>query len=275
MHRHSFRHDGLTFSFLDQGGEGAPVVALHGHWMGGDDFEPIAALLAPQFRLIALDQRGHGETDHSAHHSRDAYVGDVVALLDHLGLIRPVPLIGHSWGGAVAWLVAAAHADRVSALAILDMDPVRDDHDAFVRDWAGVFPLRDALEGKIGPRLAPYLQKSIRRVDGGWSLRFDPDEFLRSEQAMNGDLWPEWLASDCPALVIRAAQSPLTDAAAQRAMAERRPNTRYVEIESGHSIHVDAPQALVDTLRPFLAYAADQQAASAGDDQLRARPESA
>ena len=52
--RHSFERDGVVISFLDAGGAGKPLIALHGHWMRGADFED----LAPEWRVIALDQRG-------------------------------------------------------------------------------------------------------------------------------------------------------------------------------------------------------------------------
>ncbi|WP_228028826.1 alpha/beta fold hydrolase [Donghicola mangrovi] len=121
MHRHSFEHDGIVLSFLDAGGAGRPLVALHGHWMGASDFSALADDLAPDWRVIALDQRGFGETDHAVPHSMPAYVSDVVALLDQLSITEPVPVVGHSFGGIVAYHLAAAHPERISAMVIEDI----------------------------------------------------------------------------------------------------------------------------------------------------------
>lgn len=253
MHRHSFEHDGVVFAFLDAGGGRKPVLALHGHWMGGSDFQDLARDLAPDWRLVALDQRGFGETDHGAAHDLPSYVADAVALLDHLGIDRPVPVLGHSFGGIVAYHLAAARPDRVSAMIIEDIGVVLDDDSApMVANWSGTFRLREDLEARLGPRLARYLQKSIRRVAEGWTLNFEPDEFLRSEQATNGDHWPVWLQSRCPALVVSGSESRVADGEEVQRMAERRNDTQFVRLKGGHSIHIDAPAEFAAVVRRFL-----------------------
>ncbi|WP_128254393.1 alpha/beta fold hydrolase [Falsirhodobacter deserti] len=241
MRRGSFEHDDLIFSFLDGGGDGKPLLALHGHWMGASDFEDLAADLAPAWRVVALDQRGFGESDHTDRHALPAYISDAVALLDHLGIIDPVPVIGHSFGGIVAYHMAAQHPERVECMVIEDIGvEIADDSAPFVAPWAGIYRRREELEAKLGPRLAPYLQRSIERRPEGWQLNFDPDEFLRSEQATNGDHWGVWLASECPALVVGGRASRVCNAEHLKAMADRRKDTMLVMLDAGHSVHVDA-----------------------------------
>ena len=252
MKRDSFRHDGLTFSYLDSGGDKPVLLLLHGHFMGASDFEGIAPAFTDRWRVVALDQRGHGETDHTKHHSIDAYIGDVAALLDHLWISDPVVVLGHSWGGAVAYLCAAAQARRFRAMIIEEMNVVRDDHDDFALAWAGVYADKAQLEAKIGPRLTPYMQKSIRQVEGGWSMTFDPAEILWSEAELNGDHWREWLASTCPALIVKGAHSPVIPGAELDEMARRRANTRIVTIDAGHSVHIDQPGAFTAAVKDFL-----------------------
>lgn len=99
MQRHVFQHNGLTLSYLDSGGNGQMLIALHAHWMEGITFAPLAATLAPQWRVVALDQRGHGYSDHAATYTRVDYIGDIVALFAHLGLKEPVVMLGNSLGG--------------------------------------------------------------------------------------------------------------------------------------------------------------------------------
>ena len=252
MHRHSFRHDGLTFSYLYEEGPGKPLLALHGHWMNGMDFQELATALAPEWRVIALDQRSFGETDGTRDHRIDAYIADVAALLDHVGIEGAVPVVGHSFGGVVAYHMAAQMPERVSKMVIVDIGTTLNEESDFARAWAGVFPRREDLEERIGPRLATYLQNSIRRVPTGWCLDFEIEEFLLSVAALNGNHEGIWTASHCPALVIRGANSALTTLEELSTMAARRPETDFTEITAGHSVHIDAPNRFAETVQEFL-----------------------
>lgn len=92
MKRYEFQHDGLCLSYLDSGGDGPVLIALHAHWMEGQTFAPLATALTPEWRVVALDQRGHGHSDHapiSTPPTRGDYVGDLAALFEHLGLKKP------------------------------------------------------------------------------------------------------------------------------------------------------------------------------------------
>ncbi|WP_407658396.1 alpha/beta fold hydrolase [Kitasatospora acidiphila] len=91
--------DGRRLSYLDFGGTGRPLVALHGHLSEGAVFTHLAQAVGPEWRVIAPDQRGQGESDRADDYSRDGYLGDLLALLDHLGLDRVV-LLGHSLGAS-------------------------------------------------------------------------------------------------------------------------------------------------------------------------------
>ena len=81
MQRHKFQHDGLTLSYLDAEGDGQPLIALHAHWLEATSFVPLAKDLAPEWRVIALDQRGHGYSGHAKTYTRDDYLGDLEAFL--------------------------------------------------------------------------------------------------------------------------------------------------------------------------------------------------
>jgi pimeloyl-ACP methyl ester carboxylesterase len=70
MQRHDFRSGGLRLSYLDDRGPGRPIAALHAHWLDAEGFGALAAALAPEYRLIALDQRGHGHSMHAARRGR-------------------------------------------------------------------------------------------------------------------------------------------------------------------------------------------------------------
>jgi pimeloyl-ACP methyl ester carboxylesterase len=107
-----FTHDGLTFDVRDTGPlDGEVVVLLHGFPQRASSWDRVAAHLHDAgYRTIAPDQRGYSprarprrRRDYGLHH----LAADAGALLDHIG--RPVHLVGHDWGAAVAWLVAGSH----------------------------------------------------------------------------------------------------------------------------------------------------------------------
>ena len=249
--RSSFERGGLRLSFLDAGGDGRPLIALHAHWLEAATFEPLAGALAPAWRVVALDQRGHGESDHASSYERADYLGDLGALLDHLGIGAAV-LLGNSLGGVNAYQFAARHPERATALIVEDIGAVIADDTSFALKWGGTYPTRDALEAAIGPRFVPFLQSSFRQVSDGWRLAFDPRDTVASQRALNGDHWADWLSTVCPALLIRGAESRVTSASHLEEMARRRPNTRLVTLAGGHVVHADNPEAFAATVREFL-----------------------
>ena len=239
MQRHNFQDDGLTLSYLDSGGSGRPLIALHAHWMEGVTFAPLAAALAPQYRLVALDQRGHGHSDHAPTYTRSDYLGDLASLLAELDLAEPPVLLGNSLGGVNAYQFAARRPELVRALIIEDIGAVIGDDTSFALPWAGSFPTREDLVQRVGARFVPYLQDSFRQAAGGWRLAFDPRDTVASQGFLNGDHWKDWLASDCPALLIRGRESRVTAQSQLEEMATRRPNTRLRVLEGGHVVHMD------------------------------------
>lgn len=251
MNRDFLQHDGLKLSYLDAGGAGRPLVALHAHWMEGATYAPLAEALAPAWRVVALDQRGHGHSDHASSYGRADYLGDLEALLDHLGFHDAV-LLGNSLGGVNAYQFAARHPERVRALVIEDIGAVVSDDISFALPWGGLFPTREALAERVGPRFLPYLEDAIRHTAHGWRLAFDPRDMVASQSAVCGDHWKDWLATDCPALLIRGRQSRVTTAEQVEQMATRRANTRVAALDAGHVVHFDDPTGFTDAVESFL-----------------------
>lgn len=111
-----YRHDGLTFDVVDQGPlEGDPVVLLHGWPERATSWRMVTPHLHEAgLRTYAPDQRGYSRgarperrRDYALQHLRD----DAIALIETIG--QPVHLVGHDWGGAIGWLVAAKRPDLV------------------------------------------------------------------------------------------------------------------------------------------------------------------
>src|SRR2546426_6737723 len=116
---------GLRLNFLEWGRAGRPGLCFlhggsaHAHW-----FDLVAPAFADRFHAIALDQRGHGESDWVSPpaYATENFAADLLGVFDALGW-RQVALVGHSMGGHNAMSFSAWHPDRVRALVIVDSRP--------------------------------------------------------------------------------------------------------------------------------------------------------
>ncbi|MGW2252979.1 alpha/beta fold hydrolase [Kitasatospora sp. NPDC001660] len=249
--------DGRRLSYLDFGGTGRPLLALHGHLSEGAVFGQLAAALGPEWRVIAPDQRGQGESERAGDYSREGYLADIEALLDHLGLARVV-LLGHSLGGINAYQFAARHPERVAALvnaegpAALGLDgshPL-----GFLLHLPYDASSRDALVAALGPA-APYFEDRLREnADGSWRLPFHPQDMYASEEDVHGDHWADWTATTCPALLVHGTKGPgVLPAEQAEEMAARRPGTARVQLDADHLVVTTAADEFAAAVREFLA----------------------
>src|SRR3989442_9802636 len=111
---------GLALSYREWSGQGAPIALLHGLASNARIWDQVAARLAPRFRVVALDQRGHGLSDKPPDgYDFETVVADASAAFERLGIVRPV-LVGHSWGGNVALQFAADADPPPRALVLVD-----------------------------------------------------------------------------------------------------------------------------------------------------------
>lgn len=124
----TFQRDGLVFDVTDTGGQGGDsptVVLLHGFPADRECWTEVCRVLnAAGLRTLAPEQRGYSpgaRPQGRAAYRIDELVADVVALIDAAGLGEGerVHLVGHDWGGAVAWAFAGAHPDRLASLTVL------------------------------------------------------------------------------------------------------------------------------------------------------------
>jgi pimeloyl-ACP methyl ester carboxylesterase len=257
MNRHEMTTaDGRRLSYLDFGpADGRPLLALHGHLSEGASFADLAAALGPQWRVIAPDQRGHGDSDRAADYTRAGYVADLLALLDHLGLDQVVAL-GHSLGAINAYHLAAEHPTRVTALVNTDA-PVDLPHlDPGPFAFLARFPYTAATEAQLIAATAPLgalTAATMRPHPDGVRLAFHPRDTIDSERHVQGDHWAAWLGSDCPALLIHAVRSQALPAEQARAMAERRPHTTAVTLDTDHFVQQQDPKGFAAAVRDFLA----------------------
>ena len=121
----SYRRGDLTFDVIDRGpADGPPVVLLHGFPQFNTSWEPVMdRLVAQGYRCLAPNQRGYSPRARPPRRRdyRLPYLAeDVLALIDAIGG-GPVHLVGHDWGAAAAWQVAATAPERVATLTALSV----------------------------------------------------------------------------------------------------------------------------------------------------------
>ncbi len=110
----------LRFHYRDWNGHGWPTLLLHGISSTSHIWDLVAPLLAEESRTIALDLRGHGQSDKpDSDYTFDQIADDVADILSELQYERPV-LVGHSWGAHVGLHLAAMYPDRIGGLIMVD-----------------------------------------------------------------------------------------------------------------------------------------------------------
>jgi esterase len=263
---------GQRVHYVEWGQASAPaVIMLHGITGHARTWDEECRLLAGRYRAIALDQRGHGDTDPApdGDYSDDALLGDLVAFADALGL-RRLSLVALSLGGRVAINFAGHHPDRVERMIIIDIGPeIAPVGRARVGTLMATAPERFATRDEVFAHMranAPLYSDALLRQraehavrplpDGGFTWKYDRalrDAIRQGRLRVPGDLWPQWRAITCPTLLVRGELSDLlTDEMAKRMMDEQ-PAARLVVVPgAGHTVPGDQPAAFQSLLREFL-----------------------
>jgi len=265
---------GLSFHYLDWGGDGPPLVMLHGLTGHAHTWDHTAAALRDRYRVLALDQRGHGDSEWAPQYGGGLMADDLLGFLDALQL-QEVTLMGLSMGGIVAFLFAASHPERVRDLVVLDIGPELAAPGGR-RVAAGlaanhVFGSEDeafAQMRAVDPRpkdeaLRHRVRHNLRRLPDG-ALTWKYDDALRVPGAIfdrtAAERWAAWKAVSCPVLLVRGEDSDiLAPETAQRMLAENALAGLVIVPACGHSITLDNPQGLLDVASPWLAAQAESR----------------
>jgi pimeloyl-ACP methyl ester carboxylesterase len=248
-------------AFGEQGDSGIVLVhggAAHARW-----WDHIAPLLARGRRVVALDLSGHGDSGRREAYNLDSWAHEVLAVASAAGITGPPIVIGHSMGGFVALRVAGLYGTQIEGVVVID-SPVRDitPEERAARDQRAfgplrVYPTRQAAIARFRPipdqSALPYIKAhiaaaSIRPADGGWSWKFDPRIFGRTQ------LTPTLLTRlDCRVALFRAEHgivSPQISELMYDRLGRRAP---LIEIPAaGHHVMLDHPIALVTGIRTLL-----------------------
>jgi len=262
----------MKFHYLDWGNKHLPtMVLLHGGALNAHTWDLVCLALRDDYHCIALDQRGHGDTDWApdADYSMAAQLGDTKGFVDQLGLDKFI-LIGMSLGAINSLAFAVNHAERLTNLVIIDAGPeMRRPGSSRIRDFVNGVQETVTLEAIIAkalefnPRRDPIiLRRSLmhalrQQPDGTWRWKYDRRRFQaldqekhRSERAglVNG---LQRIA--CPTLIVRGGDSDVFHEDDGIKLAAQLPNGKFVTVpNAGHTVQGDNPKGLVAELRAFL-----------------------
>jgi pimeloyl-ACP methyl ester carboxylesterase len=252
---------GLTLSYYEQGDvNGLPVVLLPGPTDAWRSYQPVLDRLPREIRAIAVSQRGHGGSDkpESGYRVED-FAGDVVALLDALGIERAV-LAGHSGSCLVVRRAALDHPDRVAGL-VLEASPTALGNDAkliqFVRSVVAnlVDPIdpdfaravvTDTSSENLPPELVEALVDDVLAVPAGvWKETF--------ARLLEYDDVAELSTIEAPTLLVWGDADDLVSRALQEQLASTIPNAALaVYAGIGHTPRWEQPARFAEDLTRFV-----------------------
>lgn len=265
----------IRLHYLDWGpADGPDVVLLHGAALTAHTWDLVCLALRPDHRCLAVDMRGHGDSEWPANrrYGIAAHAADAAAFMDTLDLERPV-LVGMSMGGMAALHHAVDHSDELAGLVIVDTgtQPPRTEGLDRLRSFVTMEHEHDSIDGfieqalRFNPRRDPDLLRvslthNLRQMaDGTWTWKYDrqhalggtsPDEHLRILRHIEERLD----AIACPTLIVRGAESDLFHDEDAEAMTALIPDARWVKIDgAGHTVQGDNPRDLAHELRAFIA----------------------
>lgn len=259
-----------TETYYERAGDGPPVVCLHGDGHDQRAWTPFADAVRESYEVISYDLRGHGRTGRTATPiaSHYTFVEDLRALVDALGLDAPI-LVGHSFGGRIAYTYAARYPDALSRLVVLEPAPNSDGLPPVARV---ILPLLRLAILLVGTRRASALEQRLTPGDTDDpradmtipGLGMSKETYLDEASAMLDSrerrklLGMNWEAADLsairvPTLALTGAESPeeLTQGAAT--VAEQGADVRREVIpDAGHDAHLDNHAAFNRVVREFL-----------------------
>lgn len=262
----------LALRYLDWGSDRAPLLLLlHGFAQTAHSWDFVSLSLAGSYHVIALDARGHGDSDwaQDKDYSSSAHQRDLDRLVSSLG-VRSLGVIGLSMGGKTAYTFAARHADLVKALVIVDTGPVgmpsggrrirsfvqlpdeRDSYEDFVQGVHEYQPLRSIEQ------IRNTLKFNVRQIPSGkWTWKYDRflrDPGYRRPTTPPEEGWQYLRQIRCPTLLVKGDQSDvLAHETALEMMRTIRTCTYAVVERAGHIVPGDNPAGFLAAVGPWLA----------------------
>jgi pimeloyl-ACP methyl ester carboxylesterase len=237
----------------------------HAHW-----WTHVAARFADDFRVVAIDTSGHGDSDHREAYSLDQWTEEVVAVAEAGGIDGPPVVVGHSMGGFVTIATAARHAERVAGVIVCDSpatEPGPEVEAANVGQAFGTPRTYATLdEGLARFRTVPaqdhYLdyvmdhvgRRSLGRVEGGWRWKFDRRIFAQFRGGIRASAVPYLSRVRCRFALLRSENGLVTPDIGASMYEQLGRVAPVIEIpDAGHHAMLDQPLLLLTAIRTLLA----------------------
>jgi pimeloyl-ACP methyl ester carboxylesterase len=226
----------LRLHYLDWGNDGLQsILLLHGFTGHAHVWDDFASAFRTRYHMIALDQRGHGESQwcEDGAYSISDHFSDLVCFVEVLGL-KDLIIIGHSMGGRNALFYTACHPQNVKRLVLVDARPASNQKNSkALRHDLRTLPFEAVSLSEVSrsvQKLYPYLSKKTcqhiacygyRRITGSKFVpKFDVRMSLQSDRlgCITENLWPFLINITCPTLIIRGKESSFLSRADARKM---------------------------------------------------------
>ena len=241
-------------------GEGPPTVLLHGLFGTAVNFANIQRRLSSCRRVLAMDLRNHGRSGHDPAMTYALMADDVFETMRAHGLERAA-LVGHSMGGKVAMTAALQRPGNIDRLLVADIAPVAyPPRNSVIMDAMQGVPLgpdltRSAADALLQPTVddlmvRQFLLSNLRfGAEPAW--RIGLAEIAAALPAIEG--WDQAGRYDGPTLVLRGERSDYIRPEHRALFRSLFPAARFASLrDAGHWLHVDAPDAFVETVAAFL-----------------------
>ena len=262
----------LRFHFLEWGAADAPpILLLHGGHQSAHSWDLVSLHLAQSYRVLALDQRGHGDSEwpRDAEYSNHAMALDAEAFIAALELQRPI-VIGHSMGARNAMLLTRRDPARLRALTVVDVGPEVSDRGrqviaGFVQSNQEFDDLEQFVENVR--RYDPYRSRAhiertvkynmLRRADGKFVSKCDATPrrlgLVRGSGPLENVTLDDVRKFDLPVLVVRGENSNILAPDAAERFRDALPHGVLVTVPNcGHNVHGQNTLGFLAVLNEFL-----------------------
>ena len=256
----------LRLHYLDWNGSSSRVmILLHGVMENAQIWDSFAFSISDHLRIIALDQRGHGDSDWASPpaYSCNDYVRDLSEFIESLG-VNGVILMGHSMGALHAIKYTYMKPEKVKGLIHVDIEPsplpenreylnerynIQPSFYISIEDYMG--RIRKTIQYAEKDMIQNFASSSLKKEsDGKFYIRFDKEVLKHFDQY---DLLPHVRDIKCPTLIVRGEESMVMRREKAQEMNRYISNSKLAEIPSAsHIVPIDNPKSFQQVVMGFL-----------------------
>lgn len=263
--------DGARIHYLAWGEPGRRgLVFVHGGGAQAHWWTHVAARFAADYRVLAIDLSGHGDSEHREDYGLEQWTDEVAAVARAGGIEGPPVVVGHSMGGFVTIATAALHGEHLAGVIICDSPVTRPDPEigsfrlkeafgrprtyATVEDALSRFRTVPAQDNYLPYVMDHVGRRSMKPVDGGWQWKFDRHVFEQFTAGLRSIALPYLSRVKCRLALLRSERGLVTPDIGESMYEEMGRITPVVELpEAGHHSMLDEPLVLLTAIRTLLA----------------------